>query len=254
MKLRFVEGKPALLIKDTLVIADLHIGIEREYAENGIKIPPLADVLLKEIKDLIKASHARSLILMGDIKHIVPGHSSYERKEVRKFLNAINEIVNVGIIKGNHDSNIENYIPEGVRIFNAKGIILENDFYLFHGHTWPRTGFLKAKYCIMAHIHPQIEIVSRLGYNFIDDVWVVSEMKDSILERYNGYENKSLPEVIIMPKFNKMAGGLVINKETCLEKLDNKHSSPLLRNLDIMKSKIFTLSGLYLGRLSELSH
>ena len=83
---KFITNEPAVLFGKTLVIADLHIGVEYELYKSGIRIPKQTDKLLARIKNLLKTTKANRLVLLGDLKHFIPYLSIQEIKELPKFI------------------------------------------------------------------------------------------------------------------------------------------------------------------------
>ena len=59
MALRFAPGKPALVLRDALVIADLHIGIEQELQRTGVRLPPATKGMLREVLSLLEETGAK---------------------------------------------------------------------------------------------------------------------------------------------------------------------------------------------------
>ena len=131
--------------------------------------------------------------------------------------------------------------------------MLLGDVYLLHGHTWPGKEFLESRYVIIVHTHPQIEIKNRFGYLYVDDVWVVARLSEIIAKRYKIKRSK-LPELIVMPKFNRLSGGIVLNKPEL--DLDNMHehgkAAPLFKYSLMKEANIYLLDGSYLGKLKTL--
>jgi len=97
--MKFIKNYPALFIPEikTLVIADLHIGISYELYKSGINIPSQVKEMKKTIEKLIKQTKAKRLIILGDIKHDVPGISVQELREIPEFLKALSKKIKVEI-------------------------------------------------------------------------------------------------------------------------------------------------------------
>ena len=72
--------------KRTLVLADLHLGIEDELRQRGINIGSQTDKVLKRVVTCVRAAEPDAIVLLGDIKHAVPGVSYQDRTEVPHFL------------------------------------------------------------------------------------------------------------------------------------------------------------------------
>src|SRR2546427_3997251 len=68
---------------DILVVADLHIGIEEELHEKGIRVPSRAEVMGRKLVELADRRGASRLVILGDVKHLVPKMASRERPSSR---------------------------------------------------------------------------------------------------------------------------------------------------------------------------
>lgn len=255
--MKFLTSEPALLLgrsekhpfkgvhgkTKALVIADLHLGIEYEFYKSGIRIPSQLEKITERIEKLLKLTKAGKLIILGDVKHKVPGLSWQELREVPEFINKINRKIPVEIVPGNHDPGLSGLIPN-IKIHPASGFLL-GDCWLMHGHAWPGEEFLKAKYVILGHNHPVIEFRDKLGYVWREPVWVRAELnKKKIGEKYR--KVKTLPEIIIMPVFNEFAGGISLNSK------ERSFSGPLGRCAETGKAEIYLLDGTFLGELGKL--
>jgi hypothetical protein len=252
---RFVTGQPAVMAGDSLVISDLHVGVEYGFYKSGIRIPSNTQGLLGSIRDLIAATGAKKLVLLGDVKHKVPGSTFQEMREMPEFLSELCKRVEVDIVPGNHDSDLKKFVPEGVTLQPSNGF-RRDDYFFVHGHSWPDSGFLDANYVFVGHEHPQIEFRDGLGHRFFEQVWMRAEFdREKLSEKYDDVPSK-LPELIIVPKFNKLSGGISMNYPlTSIEREHRKFNSgigPLVRTAKLKSAKIYLLDGTFLGRLTDL--
>jgi len=255
MEPKFVTGEPALVIDKTLVIADLHIGIEFEYYKSGIRIPSNTEQMKRDLDRLIKQTRAERLLILGDVKHKVPGVSRQELREIPEFLEYLGNKARVDILPGNHDSGLKDFIPNNVFLHSSRGIGIEGS-YFFHGHTWPSPQFLKSDYVLVGHEHPQIEFVDSLGYRFFEPVWIRAKLIREKIERKYKNVPKKLPELIIFPRFNKLSGGISMNRPVSeIEKSHETHHTgigTLVRSAKLNSAKIYLLDGTLLGELKNL--
>src|SRR4030043_1723291 len=125
MDLKFLTGEPALLAGKTLFVADIHLGIEHEFRKSGLNMPSQTQALLNRIESLLQKTKARKMVLMGDIKHKVPGISWQETREMPVFLQRLAEKAEVHVIPGNHDGGIVEFVPKGVKLYPMEGALLE---------------------------------------------------------------------------------------------------------------------------------
>ncbi len=245
MQIKFLT-EPAILLEPDkiLVIADLHIGIEHDIFKSGITIPSQIEKIQSRIEKLIKETKAKHLILLGDIKHQVPGVSWQEQREIPELLENLSKKVKISIVKGNHDGDIEK-IVHGIDIYDPSGFKIK-DFGFVHGQAWPDISLLDCKTIITAHIHPAIEFWSS-GFRAIEPCWIHCQIDEKkIKKRYNLSSN--LEKAIIMPAFNHLIGGMALNSEKF------EPMGPLLTNKVMMweNSDIYLLDGTYLGKLTNL--
>src|SRR5256885_8173239 len=67
---------------DALVVADLHIGLEEELREKGVHIPSRAEAMGRKLAEIASRRGASRIIILGDVKHLVPKMASRERRDV----------------------------------------------------------------------------------------------------------------------------------------------------------------------------
>ena len=230
-KPRFLTNEPALLVGKALVVSDLHIGIEKDFYDSGIKLPSQTGAMKKRIEKLLTSTKARTLIVLGDVKHRIPGVSFQEMREVPEFLNYFDGKVKVIMIMGNHDPGIEKLIPN---IETRKDLLLEG-VYLLHGHTKPSGKMEGAGTIVMGHVQPMIEFRDRLGYYWRERAWVRAR--------------SSGKELIVMPSFNPFSGGCPLNSK---RPPDREHRTPLMKKSELGRARIYLLDGTYLGELGKL--
>ncbi|HJW97038.1 MAG TPA: metallophosphoesterase [archaeon] len=294
MDLKFLTGEPALLAGRTLFVADIHVGIEHEFRKSGLNMPSQTQNLLSRIESLLENTHARRLVLIGDIKHKVPGISWQETREVPVFLQRLAEKAELHVVPGNHDGRIAEFVPKGVKLYPMEGSLIQDKgivagrrngerrrpqtpsnkrspsieplVYVCHGHAWPDPAFLQAKYLIMSHSHPQVEFRDRLGYTWRERIWIRAALDSKkIREKYPAA--KSIPELIVMPAFNPLSGGIPVNRKKRPEEQHRKEGgtthigsgstfsperSPILKSAKMKTAKIYMLDGTYLGELGKL--
>ena len=102
--------EPALIVTNTeisLVVADIHLGIEWDLYRSGINLPSQMEERLDRILGYIQANSPDRVILLGDVKHNVPQVSWQEKDEIPRFLETLAEYAHVDIFPGNHDGGIE---------------------------------------------------------------------------------------------------------------------------------------------------
>lgn len=203
MEIQFIKNEGALVYKDYLVIADLHIGYEKVLRERGYTIPHQSKNFVERIKRIGDKTNTNKLILLGDVKHNIPHITLEEIFEVKRFLKAISELFDeIVIVKGNHDGNIE-------KLISMKNIVVVSelkmdDVIFIHGHKYPSEAILKSKLIVMAHTHPTLKLKDKSGVTHKYPCWIVGEVEINKLKRYKS--NRKV-KVIIMPSFNPLVSG-----------------------------------------------
>jgi putative SbcD/Mre11-related phosphoesterase len=272
--IRLLLPHPALMVESrekVLLVADLHLGLEYDLAKQGINIPFQWSKILEKLIMLLKKYTPDRLIILGDVKHSVPATSFKEKQEIPQFFNSLFEYVEkIDVTRGNHDANIQKLLPEKVTLHNSKGVIFGEDLTVagLHGHAWPPPEILMADYVVMAHNHPTVMLKTPIGLMISQRVWIrgkihpinlskiyleqigVSAQKNP-LENFKKYfiVNPAEPELIIMPMFNDLLGGLSVNMEA-----PKKFLGPLFRSgiVDLESFDTYLLDGTYLGKIGFL--
>ncbi|MEM5782067.1 MAG: metallophosphoesterase [Candidatus Aenigmatarchaeota archaeon] len=244
--IKFLYNYPALYIstEKTLLISDLHLGIEYEIFKSGITIPSQVEKMEKRLDNLIKQTKVKQLIILGDLKHQVPNISWQEYKEIPKFFEHFKNL-KISIVKGNHDGDIERLAPKEIEIYEAQGFRF-NNVLLVHGQAWPNKNDLNAKYLIMGHVHPAIEFKSQ-NFKTVEPCWLKCKIDNKKLGKRYGIKT-NFKQGIIMPAFNHLIGGMAFNSK------DFEPLGPLLKN-EIFKWKeaeVYLLDGTFLGNLNNL--
>lgn len=238
-----IHKKPALFIKNEkiLVISDLHIGIEEELKEYGLHSGSQTEKLLENITEICKKYNPKDIFLLGDIKHNIPSSTIQERKDVKKFLERIKGFGKIHILPGNHDGNIDKIVPKEIIVHPSNGISIDN-IGLIHGHRWPKKEIIECEKIIMGHTHPTIMLTDRMNFKIYEPCWVKTKLiKSRVKEKFSVEKNT---EIIIIPTFNSLCGGVAINKDGIV--------GPFSKIIDIENSDIYLLDGTLLGKVKDI--
>ncbi len=267
MQLKFITGEPALLMGRSLVIADLHLGAEHDYRAAGIRMPSRTQEVQGEIEALIRKTRAERLIILGDIKHKVPGISFQEEREVPEFLSRLakctglrpderliegkrsRHTISIEVVPGNHDGWLAKLCP-GITVHSSEGMML-GGFYLSHGHAWPGKEALGAEAIIMGHNHPQVEFRDRLGKVWRERVWVRAGMKRGVLRGHYPNLPRRLPDLLLTPAFSTLVGGWAVNKPGDKGRFAGG-LGPITRCACMKDAVAYLLDGTFLGEVSSL--
>jgi len=223
----FLKNYPAMKIGRTLVIADLHLGITKDIYDRGILLPNQTAMLANEINKLKKTTRTSRLVILGDIKHKVPGISFQEMRDVPKFLSSLKyrEII---IVKGNHDGGIEK-IVKGNENVKVRKFMTINDYYLTHGHRNAKTA---KKTIIIGHNQPHVRFRDDMGARYTEPVWV----RGALIGK---------KKLIIMPAFNRLCGATIVNKDELL--------GPVAKKLIKSRTHVYLLDGTDIGTIKDLT-
>jgi putative SbcD/Mre11-related phosphoesterase len=241
-----VFNAPLLLVEReerVLVAADLHLGLEYELWLGGVSIPSQTEKILAGLLCFLSEIKPDRLLLLGDIKHNVPKTSWQEKREIPEFLRRISSQTKVDIVPGNHDSNLADMAPLGVRVRPSSGFVQDGVGY-FHGHTWPDEKVMRADSLVAAHLHPAVRLPDPLGRSSSRPVWAKARLVSGAVQEHYGFAMDS--EIIIAPAFNNLCGGLPLNEP--VEDL----RGPLLAMADWDGARLYLLDGTDLGTLAEI--
>jgi uncharacterized protein len=272
--IRLLTPHPALMVENgekVMLAADLHLGLEYDLAKQGISIPYQWSRMLDELMVLLEEHRPDRLVLLGDVKHGVPATSFQEKREIPGFFDALLGAVDqIDVTRGNHDANLQQFLPEEVHLHSSKGIMIGEEFKVaaMHGHAWPAPEAASADCIVFAHNHPTVLLNTPLGIKVSQRAWVrgtceapnlarafleqdnVKVEGDPSAEFLDRYEVvPGCPEVIIMPMFNDLLGGLPVNAESPKSLL-----GPIFRTkaVDLESFDIYLLDGTYVGKVGFL--
>lgn len=134
--------------KNTLLVADVHLGKEHAFSRAGSAIPSgpsEADIF--RLANLVDASGAERLVILGDLMHSRPGNNEQWLKTLSLFLDDRPRLM-VDVVAGNHDQpTAQQLIDSRIRWHANK--LLDEPFVYQHepGHD-PRG------HVLCGHIHP----------------------------------------------------------------------------------------------------
>ena len=121
--IKFVVGKPALIVDENLVIGDLHIGLEEKLAEKGINIEDLSKRMGAEARVIFDESKAKRIVILGDVKESITYPTRIGYSKLRDFFGELKGI-EIIILKGNHDAHIKEVLAKALsQHYNQGGAI-----------------------------------------------------------------------------------------------------------------------------------
>jgi hypothetical protein len=220
---------------DWLVVADLHLGITAEVFKAGVSLPSQVRPFVQRLHDLKHKTRTHKLVLLGDVKHKVPGINWTEEHEIPDFLNKL-DFGQITLIKGNHDGNIEQIIPHELKhkVKVKKGLAI-GEYYFTHGHRKITSREAASnRTIVIGHNQPAVLFQDAMNARYIEPVWVRGPLRGA----YKGHE------LIIMPAFNELRGHALVNRD--------KFIGPIAKTLNVKKAHAFLLDGTDLGILPDL--
>lgn len=248
--IKFLADHPAAFISDKkiLVISDIHVGIEHDLYTRGVVIHPQVEKFKKTLDELIDQTKAKTLVILGDLKHAVPGISLREEREIPKLFENLVEKVKVILCKGNHDTELKGLLPEKVKIYGSRGF-QTGEYGFFHGHAWPAKNLMKCDYLFMGHLQPAVEFVDKLGYRSVQQVWLKGNLNQELIKKKYKISRTGKLEIVVVPSFNKLSGSLIVNR-----KLKEELTGPFFTNkvLDMNDMSAYLFDGTYLGKVGKI--
>ncbi|OPY30143.1 MAG: hypothetical protein A4E28_00388 [Methanocella sp. PtaU1.Bin125] len=246
---------PALVVKNegaSLVLADVHLGIEHDLYYSGVNIPSQIVKRLDRVLAYIDEVRPDRVILLGDVKHNVPRTSYQEEDEVPYFLEEIAKRAVIDILPGNHDGGIERLIPKNpdIVLHDSRGAVIDGVAY-FHGHTWPGPALLRVKHWVISHNHPTIKLTDVVGHTLTKQAWIRARLdRDAVAANYKPEEFEwADPELFIVPSFNELCGGIAFNESFHADLLGPLFSSKAVR---LEEAEVYLLDGTFMGSVDGL--
>lgn len=232
---------------DAVVVADLHIGIEYELSLTGANIPSQTSSLASRCTGLLEELDGSSLLIAGDLKHMITGSESseharamrQERWDLRSFVQSLSGC-DMELVKGNHDGGLR--ASATLTVHDGRGIRY-GGLGIAHGHAWPSEEVMQCDMLVMGHVHPTVRLRDDLGFSISKPCWLRAPLlRDEAVERYPSV-NPDL-EVVVMPAFNPLCGGMAVNTEGIL--------GPMRNIVDVDAGEVYLLDGTRLGSVASL--
>ncbi|MBN1859961.1 MAG: metallophosphoesterase [Candidatus Thermoplasmatota archaeon] len=235
--------EPALLLKEkkTLIVADLHIGIENELRQNGLQVPSQTKLMEHRLISIVTTHEVDHIILLGDIKHTIPSSTNQERADVKNFLRTIQSYCTLHILPGNHDGNIHRLCSPSIQLHPSNGFVFEG-IGLTHGHRKPSAEVMQCEQVVIGHSHPTVMLTDRLGYRTFEQCWLRGPPHQEVLQEK--YPASPTSHILLIPAFNMLCGGVAVNRDSLL--------GPFGSLIDVDKAEVYLLDGSLLGKVKDL--
>jgi hypothetical protein len=225
----------ALLIEDTLIIGDLHLGYEEALNAEGIMVPRFQyQKILSRLEAIIEKTNCSRVIINGDLKHEFGRITRQEWKEISNFIGFLKDnFQEVVLIKGNHD-NFTRFIAErtDLEVYDRFSI---GKYLILHGDKVPDDlEDIGEETLIIGHEHPCVGLKS--GER-------IEKIKCFLKGSFKG------KNLVVMPSFNFVTEGSDILHEKAL--------SPFLREktVDVNDFEVFGVENfevLYFGKVRDI--
>lgn len=251
MAIKFVTGHPAVFItgERILAVADVQIGLEHELYKKGIVIHAQTDKFLRTLDGLIKATKAKTLVIVGDLKHTVPGSSLREDRELLRFFDHLTKKVKVILVKGNHDTALKGLLPKSVEVHESGGCRI-GKYGFFHGHAWPDKELIACDELFMGHLQPGVEFSSEIGYRAVEQVWLKARLDQKKIKKRYRLKEAGEMNLTIIPAFNRLLGSAPVNR---MERKDFR--GPFTDgSLNLKEADVYLLDGTMIGKLRDIGN
>lgn len=197
----------------TLVFADYHAGLEVALRAEGFEIPGRADDRRERALDLVAATDPERVVVLGDLGHAIGVPEHEERAELDRLLSALTERVEVTVVKGNHDGDLQETLGtlglSDVEVTETTGTRV-GDVGFAHGHTWPAPEVLAAPTVCAGHEHPVVRLEDDVGGARTERAWLRGRLNP---EPFAAHHGRDIPggDLVVFPAFNDLAGGTWVN-------------------------------------------
>lgn len=246
--LKVVPGEAALIFKDagdcTILVSDLHLGLEKEMAAKGFRIPSYSMKILDRIRAVAEAHSANGIVVLGDVKHSIGKVEDVDWTGLPRFFDTLLDLFeSVQVVPGNHDGGIKSFLPSRVKLHPSDGAVIgtEEKVGVTHGHSWPSAEVISCKEMVIGHSHFRYEMRDRFGGRSKEAVWLFAPYDVPSLLKKAGHPpgTTGKGELIVMPPFNNLVGGQAINAKKGFD------FGPVLSSgaVDTQDSDIFLLDG-----------
>jgi len=226
------------------LISDLHLGLEKEMAKKGFRIPPYSMKIIDRVNVIAERYKANRIIVLGDVKHSIGKVDDIDWSVLPWFFDMLLDIFSsVEVIPGNHDGGIKSILPSRVKLHPSDGVVIGSDerVGVTHGHSWPSQEVISCGRMVMGHSHFRYEMKDRFGAKSKEAVWLFAKYDVGGLLKKAGFpvSSRGTGEIMVMPPFNNLVGGQAINVKGGLD------FGPVLSSgtVDVREADIFLLDG-----------
>ena len=225
--LKIMPGEAALLLdgnmEKTILVSDLHLGLEKELARKGFRVPSYSVKMVDRIRDMADGTRATRNVKLGDVKHSVGKVQDIDLGVLPWFFDMMLDLFgSVEVVPGNHDGGIKTLLPARVRLHPSSGMVLgqgRERVGVAHGHAWPSREAISTGRLVIGHSHFTYEMKDSLGGRSRESVWLLASFSVPELLQKAGYlpSRRKEGRIAVMPPFNRMVGGQPINTQKSMQ-------------------------------------
>jgi putative SbcD/Mre11-related phosphoesterase len=221
--LSITNDRCALLTRSrTLVLGDLHLGIEASLELEGLQLPRVQGATMRQrLSSAVEAFRPERIVVLGDLKHEFSCNLDQEWREVRGMLGHMLSLAQVTVVRGNHDNYLAN-ITSRMGVELVEGLRVDG-YHLMHGHL-P----FSERPLVQGHEHPSVRLMDGVGGHI----------------KLPAFLHLPGEGVLIIPAFSPLVTGNDINNLSSQDML-----SPGLRSVDLESAEVFGCSDIGLIRL-----
>lgn len=240
MDIEYHPAGPALQINTDhriLVVADLHMGIETDLRLHGIHLQSRGADRISRLIGLVRDVAPDIILLLGDVKHRVPGTSWQEFRELPALFSDLRRHTTIRVTPGNHDPGIEEFLRPD-ELLPREGSLIDG-IGCFHGHMKPDPA-LRGHLILAGHHHPVASLTDEVGIAIRSPCYILGELRDGIFDA--PHPQGDTTRLLMVPAFNEFSGYGV-------EKTFRSPFSPVSRALIPETAECFLSDGTYGGDL-----
>jgi putative SbcD/Mre11-related phosphoesterase len=218
--LKVVPNESALIHREgdqaTLLVSDLHLGLEKDLASKGFRIPPYSQKMLDRMNSMAEKNRLNRAIVVGDVKHSIGKVQDIDWGIIPWFFETLLDIFPaVEVVPGNHDGGIGSLLPGRVKLHPATGTVIghRQKVGVTHGHSWPSAEVIASRNIVMGHSHFRYEMRDKFGGRSKEAVWLFAnyDVKDMLEKAGHPSGKRGEGKLVVMPPFNNLVGGQAIN-------------------------------------------
>ena len=224
-----------------LAIADPHFGVEADLHRKGLHFESRSALRLERLMEIIEESDPDYLVVLGDLKHMIPYVTRQEKAEMPQILRTIRRETEFRLAPGNHDTGLEHYLEKD-ELLPASGAVIDGTGY-FHGHMIPDES-LFGHLIVCGHHHPVVNLYDDVGCALRGTPGYLLAEVDTTA--WTNVQPESPTRVLLVPAFYELAGGMDVRL------IPGSKVSPIAKAIRPETGEVFLKDGTYVAPFTEL--